>query len=259
MLWPIANTSVTVQVCVLALPMAIIAILVFKYTSNQDRIHREKDLIKAHLLELRLYKDDFVVTLGSQGQILRHTFIYMRQALLPMAVMMLPFILMMINVESRFAFRSVNVDEPITLSVIVNADKPVINLPITLELPDVIVTETPALRINSNNEILWRLRAVSAGAHLIKIQTGTHTIERTLYVGGDTTILSPVLYTTDDPKSLLYPAEPALAPDLGIDAISFDYPRARSEFGGISSASWLLMGVSLVFGFLLRGTFGVTF
>jgi hypothetical protein len=37
------------------------------------------------------------------------------------------------------------------------------------------------------------------------------------------------------------------------------YPRSRGVFAGLSSASWILFGATLVLGFALRRAFGVTF
>ena len=52
---------------------ALLMLFVFQLTSNQAGIRRAKDRIKAHLLELRLFKDNMRVTLWAQGGILRPT------------------------------------------------------------------------------------------------------------------------------------------------------------------------------------------
>lgn len=71
--------------------------------------------------------------------------------------------------------------------------------------------------------------------------------------------ISPAVYRSNDLSALLYPAEALLANDLPVRAVHLDYPRARSTFLGLSTTSWIFFAASMVFGFALRGVFGVTF
>ena len=258
-LWPFQGLSPTWQICALALPLAIVALLVFRFASNQRGIEAAKDLIKAHLLELWLFKDDMRVTLRAQRQILRHSLAYMGHALVPMAVMAVPFILVIIQVESHYALRSLNPGESTILTVRVAGNEPVSALDATLSLPAGLTQETPALRIDATAEMMWRIRAVKPGEHQIGLQIAGKTYNKSAVVGDRQARPSPARYRADDLKVLLYPAEDALASDSGLIAIELVYPRRRAVFAGLSSASWLLLGVSLGFGYLLRGRFGVTF
>ncbi len=78
-------------------------------------------------------------------------------------------------------------------------------------------------------------------------------------VDGSGPKISPAVYRSNDLNALLYPAEALLANDLPVRAIHLSYPRARSTFLGLSSASWIFFAASIVFGFAQRGVFGVTF
>ena len=90
------------------------------------------------------------------------------------------------------------------------------------------------------------------------MRIGDSEITRQL-VAGDALKLWPTAYRGDDWRVLGSAAEAAL-PESGYVAITeVSYPRARAEFLGLSSASWWLLGFSILFGFLLRGLFGVTF
>ena len=66
-------------------------------------------------------------------------------------------------------------------------------------------------------------------------------------------------YQAGDWRVLGSAAEPALVSGGGIAVTEVSYARGRAEFIGLSSASWLLLGFSLILGFALRGVFGVTF
>jgi hypothetical protein len=259
LLWPVGWLPVWVQAVVVALPASAFALLVFRWVSNQEGIETAKDRIKAHLLELRLFSDDLIVTLRAQGKILRYNLTYLRHALLPMAVMIGPFILMLIQLESRFAYRGLELGDSTILTVEVEGEPPVSQRLARLELPSGVLAETPALRVDQRAEIVWRLGAGVAGRHLIAVEVDDARAERHLAVSSGRSGVSPSVYRPNDLSTLLYPVEPPLPGDSPIRAIHLTYPRDRAEFGGLSSASWIFFGATLVFGFALRGPFGVTF
>jgi hypothetical protein len=259
-LWPVQGLGVTWQIVVLALPTTVIALLVFRFVSNQDGIRIQKDRIKAYLLELLLYKDDLRVTMSAQRHIFGHSLRYMGCALLPMAVMILPFILIMVQVESRFAFQGLEPGESTVLAVAVDMQQQrVKQTDYRLDLPGGLTQETPAVRVPATGEVVWRIRADDPGDYKATIHAGDHVIEKHIMVGEQLTRLAPSVYRADDFRTLGFPAEAALAADQPIVGISMDYPRARGEFIGLSSASWLLFLFSIIFGFALRGVLGVTF
>ncbi len=259
LLWPVGWLSPTWQVCALALPAAIFALVVFRYTSNQAGIERAKDRVKAHLLELWLYRDDLWVTLRALGNVLRYNMTYLRHSLAPMAVMLVPFVLMLVQIESRFAFRSLKPAESAILTLDFDGKGPVSALPTALRLPEGLEQETPALRIDETAQIAWRVGARQPGEYEVGIQVGGTQLVKRVVVAGSGPRISPAVYRSNDLNALLYPAETLLASDLPVRAIHLDYPRARSTFLGLSSASWIFFAASMVFGFALRGAFGVTF
>ena len=132
-------------------------------------------------------------------------------------------------------------------------------LPTALRLPEGLEQETPALRIDETAQIAWRVGARQPGEYELGIQVGGTQLVKRVVVDGSGPRISPAVYRSNDLNALLYPAETLLASDLPVRAIHLDYPRARSTFLGLSSASWIFFAASMVFGFALRGVFGVTF
>jgi hypothetical protein len=257
-LWPVNGLAPVWQVFYIALPVTVIALLVFRFASNQDGITGAKNKIKAYLLELWLYKDDIGILLRAQGQVLRYSLIYMRFSLVPMAIMMVPFVFVIIQLESQFAFRGLEPGEPAILMVTVDSETPVGQLDADLSLPAALVQETPALRSDRASQVLWRISADGPGRHMIKVRVGDAEVIRQLVVG-DERKLWPTAYRGGDWRVLGSAAEAALPASGDIAMTEISYPRARAEFLGLSSASWLLLGFSIILGFLLRGMFGVTF
>ncbi|MET0657050.1 MAG: hypothetical protein ABW110_02695 [Steroidobacteraceae bacterium] len=257
-LWLFERFTPLVQFCALALPVTLFALLVYRHASDQAGIRAVKNRIQAHLLELRLFKDDLRVTLRAQGQILKGSLRYAGYALAPLAIMLIPMILILIQVESRYAFRPLLPQETTLVEATIDGSAPVSTLDAQLLVPAGLACETPALRLDDEHKILWRVRAERAGEYEVRIRIGGREVRKKIVVGTAGAI-SPAVYTASDIRTLAYPMERALASDSLVAAVKVSYPRSRGEFAGLSSASWILFLASLVFGYLLRGLFGVTF
>jgi hypothetical protein len=247
------------QILITALPVTVLSLLVFRYASNQDGIRLAKERIKAYLLELWLYKDDLGVMLRAQGQVMLYSLRYIGLALVPMVVMIVPLGPVIVQLESQFAFRSIQPGESAIFSVRMVADKPVSHLDATLLLPNGVVEETPVLRIDANGQLLWRLRVDVPGEHAVKVIIGDQQITRRLLAGADVRGLWPQAYNAADWRVLGSAAEPSLPAGTAVISTEIDYLRVRAEFLGLSSASWLLLLFTLLLGLMLRGLFSVTF
>ena len=94
------------SMAVVSLLVGLFMLFIFKRTSNQAGIRRAKDRIKAHLLELRLYKSDFGQTMRSQGRILAANGRYFLHALKPMLVIVVPILLVLVQLDARFGARA---------------------------------------------------------------------------------------------------------------------------------------------------------
>ena len=246
------------QVAVLALPGALFALAVYKLVSRQEAIRDAKEKIIAHLLELRLFRDDMRVLLRAEGRVFLNIGRYLGHSLLPMAVMLPVFLLLLIQIESRFAFRGLAPDEQVLVTVGVASDRPVSRVPVSINAGDGLRVATPALRADTTSEIYWRIRAVSAGLHDLKLSVGGEQAQRTVKAdaaGGAMTMA----YRASDIRTLLYPLAASLPSNGPLATVAIDYPRARGEFAGLSSTSWIFFGMVMVFAFALRRLFDVSF
>jgi hypothetical protein len=257
-LWMFQQLPLLVQFVALALPVTVLALLVYRYASDQKGIHAVKDKMKAYLLETRLFKDDLGVTLRAQGQILKHSAIYAAYALVPMAIMFVPVVLLLIQVESRYGFRPLQPGESTLVEVRVDAPDAVSSVDAKLVVPDGLKIETPAMRVDAQHSIFWRVRAQEPGDYTMVVRLGAQEFSKRVRVG-ESGVVSPAIYDANDIRTLAYPLEAALKPDSAVSSIQMTYPRSRGVFAGLSSASWILFGATLVLGFALRRAFGVTF
>ncbi len=103
--YPFGSIDSIYGLCAISLLTAIIALPIFKYTSNQEGIKRVKARIMGHLLELRLFKDDIRIILSAQKDILKHNMIYLRYTLKPLIFMMIPIVVIFIHTAVRYEYR----------------------------------------------------------------------------------------------------------------------------------------------------------
>ena len=92
-----------------------------------------------------------------------------------------------------------------------------------------------------------------------EVYLGEERITKRVIVDGARTHVSLAVYRGNDLNTLLYPVEASLENQGFVREIHLTYPQDRSVFLGLSSATWIFFAGSMVFGFALRGFFGVTF
>ena len=95
LLFPFRELSPWFGMIFVSLITAFLMLWVFKLTSNQAGIRKAKNAIKAHLLELRLFKDNMRISLKAQGRIVRANMSYIACNSKPMLVMILPLLLIL--------------------------------------------------------------------------------------------------------------------------------------------------------------------
>jgi hypothetical protein len=258
LLWPFAWAPVWLQLAVMAVPATAVMLVVFRFCSNQAALDAAKDKIKAYLLELWLYRDDLRVSLLAQGRLVLWNLRYLGHLLVPITVASVPIVLMLVQVEARYRWRSLEPGESVILAVQVEGERPSA-LDVALEVPEGLTRETPALRVDSRGEVSWRLRADTPGTYQIGVRVGGSTLSKRAVVDGKAARLSPERRRADDPRTLLYPLERPIPVGIPVRVVTLAYPAARGEFLELSSAGWIFAGISFVLAFVFRGTFGVTF
>ena len=256
---PFRGLSPWVAMIVVSFLTGLLMLFIFRHTSNQEGIRRIKNKIKAHLLELRLYKDSLAQQLTSQGKILSANFKYFSYALKPMLVMVIPVMLILIQLNLWFGSRSLDIgDEALVKVKLMEGINP-LQTDIRLEVPPGIAVETPPLRIEDEREIDWRLRATEKGVYNILFRYQDETFTKSVAVGQSR--LSKIAALKPG-KGLLEqafnPGEKPLPKNAPIESAEITYPGQRMNLFGWR-IHWLIayFGLSIVFGFAFRGVFKV--
>jgi uncharacterized membrane protein (DUF106 family) len=261
----------------------VVFLLVFKWTSDQKAIKRVKDRIAAGFLAVRLYKDDFGQVWKANSSIFVNAFKYMGNALRPLLFIMVPAILMLIQLNGWYGYQPLKPDleyrvlTPLLTEAGMELTNPIVGktstvvtakiadsvdmskAKISLQTEEGLRLVTPAVRAPEQREVSWRLQALTPGEHNLTISVNDAEIEHVVYVGEPekfrkiSAVRGKSLWT-----QLWHPTSPPIPGDIPVEEISVVYPEAEFNLLGLEM-HWVIAFfiLSLVFGFALKGVFGV--
>ncbi len=242
----------------------IVALIVYKYVSNQRGIQRAKNAIKVHLLEIRLFKEDIAEVLGATAKILLKNGLYLGHNMLPLLVMIVPMMTILFQLEAHYAFDPLPVGSVNLLTLELDTSRPGVPDTATglaeavrLEMPTGLSLDAPPVR-TADGKVAWRFRAERAGDYVVPIHVGEELVEKRIAVGGPPRKV-PVL-RTKTLEAFLYPAEAALPADSAAESVRLRYPDRDLGWlpGGEMGVLATFFGLSILSGFALKGLFGVT-
>ena len=246
-LWLVLGTAVIV---------GLLMVLLFRYASNQKAIGRAKDTLKAHLLAVRLFQDQLPVVRRAYGRILLGTASYLRLALAPFLITIVPITFLIIQMDRYLGRTPLQPSQAFLLEV--HAATPEALDQIHLHLPDGLVSSAPAVHIPTENTVLWRLEATRAGDYDVDLASGGQEAHKRVVVSSALERLSPVRLRGQVWERLFTSGEPALADGSLIQAISVDYPERNIELFGMEW-NWIVLFfvVSLISGFIFKSVLGI--
>lgn len=263
---PLAGSSPLLGITLWSIPTALFALLVFKRTSNQDRIAEVKRRIQACLFEIRLFNDDLRAIVRAQGEILRHVIHYQGLALKPMIWILPPLVLLMVHLHAFYGFRALQTGDEALVSVELEngwrspggSDEP----PVRLEAPPGVRLDTPAVWVPSLNEVSWRVTAEAPGDYELRFAAGDQQVSKSLSVTNSVVRLSPTRPDRSFLGQLEWPSEPPIPRSSPIRSIHVVYPEGSvNVFGWIleSQYAWMVVFfvLTMVIAVALKGRMGV--
>ena len=256
---PFRNMSPWIGMILISFLTGLLMLFVFKWTSNQKGIQSVKNKIKAHLLELRLFKDNMGQSLRSQGNILRSNLKYISYTAKPMLVMILPLILILIQLNFWFGYEPLEPNQSAILKVKLNEDQNPMETQVSIQPSSGLMMETSPLRIQESQEIDWRFSAVQGGIQQFTITVQGETVTKKVSVAmKPLSKISPRKPSRKFLDQVLYPTESPIKGISPIQSIEIQYPaKSMSLFGW--KIHWLIayFALSIVFGFAFKGVFKV--
>src|ERR1700719_2641334 len=104
-------------VIALSVVVGLLMVVLFGYTSDQKAIGIAKDQLKAHLLAVRLYRDQIPVVMGSYGKILRGTGRYLKLAFKPLLYVIIPITLLIVQIDRYLGLAPIAANTPFLVTV----------------------------------------------------------------------------------------------------------------------------------------------
>ncbi|KPJ69130.1 hypothetical protein AMJ44_04530 [candidate division WOR-1 bacterium DG_54_3] len=257
--FPFRSMSPWIGMIIISLLTGFLMLLVFRFTSNQEGIRKVKNKIKAHLLEFRLFKDSLSISLKAQRNILRHNLKYLSYYGKPMLIMIIPFILIVTQLNVWFGYQALEPGETTILKVELEESVNLLNIDLTIEPSTGFEIETPPLRIKEEGEINWRLRAKEKGLHDLTIAANNQRFTKKVAVAEKPlSKISPLKVRRNFINELLNPGELPLSGDLPIKAVGVIYPAKNMNLFGWH-IHWLIVYIvlSAILSFAFRGIFKV--
>jgi hypothetical protein len=235
----------------------VLMLVAFKYTSDQRAIKRARDGIKAHLLSLKLFKESAVVALRAQAGLLVGAARLFQLSLVPIAVMAVPVTLILGQFSLLYQARPLRVKEEVVLTLKLDGNVGDPWPEVRLEAPDEVEVLTGPVRVKSQREVCWELRALKRGTHRLVFVVGGQRVEKELAAGDGLMRVSVRRPEWRVTEALTHPGEAAFPPGSSVRSIDVEYPKRSSWWSGADRwvVSWF--AVSLVSAFCFRRALNV--
>lgn len=243
----------------LSLLTAFFMLWVFKLTSNQSAVRRAKDAVKAHLLEMRLYQDNFRVMLRAEAGVFKANLKYMAANARPLLVMLVPLVLILAQLNLRFAYEPLRPGQETIVKLKLKEGLDPSRLRVEAEAGPGLELTAPAVRIPDEREFDFRLKALAPGDQAVTFVVDGQRVEKAVKVGG-----GPVAKVVAKRPGasfldrLLYPGEKPLPRSSPVASVLVGHPARRLELFGLG-VHWLVayFVLSIIFGLAFKGVFKV--
>ena len=255
----------------------ILMLVIFKSTSKQSAIKVIKDRMKGGILEMRLYKDDIRVMACATLKLLWSNVRYAGHVLPPLLVMIVPVVLIMVQLDSRYGQQGYKPGERHVLTVEVKELAGDPRDPQSLRMPKMavaaddgaVVAEAFPVRVPALKQTSWRLFCNRPGIHNLKVTMidekngGSRVIDE---VEIPFTVVDKVLRlqavrrasVSGFTQAILDPGGAPIPRDSKFASISLRYPKREVSFlGWETSWIWPFVIVSILVGFAFKGIFKV--
>jgi len=246
-----------------SLVTAALALIVWKYASNQRGITRAKDLIKANFFAMVLFGDSLTVLLASIAKTFGWIFVYLGRQMVPLIVMMIPILPMLVQIDHLYSFSPIVADPAgqdaaaqVEVVAVIDPKLNLFDLPATLTASGGVKPATKAVRIPFPQhpksdwdaapligpmlrnkrldmdppppEVRWRIDGDQPGAHELTVTVGEHHATKSIVVADLETKdrlfqAARKRHAGGFGESFEFPGEPALTG--AIHSIEVVYPR----------------------------------
>ena len=219
-------------------------------------MRRIKNRIHAHLLELRLFPDQLGIVSRAYGRILRLTLIYLAYNLKPLAILLLPLVILMVQLDLRFSRIPLETHDSFILKAKL-VDPGALDSD-SLRLPKGLTLTAPPVNVPALQEVNWRIRADEYGNFLPAVVVAGQTFAKQVVVSKEITRLTVERARASVVGWFLNPGEQPLPRGGPLRTLEVNY-APRSIDLGYFVTDWLVffLVVSLVSGLIFKMALGI--
>lgn len=230
----------------MSLLCGVAAIFIFRATSNQAGIRRTRSLVVAHVLEMRVYRDDLVLILRALGGTLVTQLHYLRVVAWPLILIGAVIGIAFTQLDARFARAPLGPGEDAVVTVTYRPGIDVMS-GTSLEAGEGTVVDAARVRIPARREVAWRVRVQRPGRPVVTARAGEASYRFALAAEAGTGVVGDVR-AKSALSAFLHPGLPPLPADSPIDRVEIRYPSARHSLLGwhthwlVVFTAWSLIG-----------------
>lgn len=247
---PLAGFGPFCSATLLAFLAGLLVLIAYRFCSSREAFDQARGLLKCHLLELRLFQDDPVLAARAVLAVLRADLAYLRLHAKPLAVLILPISLILLEGQARLDRRPFLTGESVLLqtfwpnSLSARSD----GIP-QLVVPPGLSVQSHPLRIPELKEIDWRLRAERAGLYRVIVRGS-----------GMEGFVDVSVSDTGAALAGLAARGPMDRGSSDTPLVWVEHPKSHMDLIGLHLPGfWVLLLETFLFVFALKGTFGVSF
>lgn len=216
-------------------------------TSSQEKIRAVKRRISAHILELRVFRDEPWMMWRAQRSLLAANLRYIGLMLRPMLWMAPPLAILLAHLDSFYGRAPLAPGKETIVTVALRTPIDLQGPPPALTAPRGVLVETPAVRIVVQRQISWRIRPIQPVSGKLRLTVNGETVEKRIAGRRVSSLFD----------AIRYPEEPRIR-SASIDWVEVQTPVASMAMFGIR-AHWLVWFtlISMASALALKKRFGV--
>jgi hypothetical protein len=260
---PLAGWSPLTALVLLSALFGIVVAIVFRWTSNQEKLRRIANLCSAQILAIKLFKDEPRAVIGAFGRLLRYSLVRTWFLVPSMIVILFPTVLLLVHLAVWYEYRPLAQGESAVVELQLADGAWAEQLELTPELPSQLALETPPLRDPEAKAMLWRVRVKEPVPAAIRWRIGPNVFDKQVAVSAQKESFTPVSVRRSGTgwwDRLLHPAEPALEEESPLRGIVVHHQRRSTPVFGWDIPWWAtLLIVSILAAILVRPLVKVQF
>jgi hypothetical protein len=243
------------RLALIAFVLAVPSLLVVRATVNRGKVRAAKGRVRANLMGVLLFRREPFVAIRSLLAAFLGSLANLRFVALPMALLLVPFALLFVQLDLRLGHRAFRPGERVVLRARVAEAKDLDA--VEIESADGVVVETPGVRVRDEGlgllEADFRVRIAEGPRHVLRLRCGDAVEEKRFAVSDGPAMTFPRRPGPGLLDRLLHPGEPPLPARSPFVAFETVCPAEDASFVGIDWPWWLLFLVFfLLFLFVLR-------